>query len=111
MSSPETETVNLPVPPASAQVALDLGAASDPGHIRPNNEDSYLVARASRALEAVLTNLKPGSFPTWAAERAYGLIVADGMGGQAAGEVASQLALRAVVDHVLSTADWIMRDT
>jgi protein phosphatase len=32
------------------------------------------------------------------------------MGGHAAGEVASRVALRAVIEHSISTADWIMRD-
>jgi protein phosphatase len=92
------------------QVAVDLGAATHPGLVRPNNEDSYLVARADRSLETLLTNLPLGEIPAWAAERSFGLVVADGMGGHAAGEVASHLALRAVVEHVLATADWVMRD-
>jgi protein phosphatase len=92
------------------QVAVDLGAATHQGLVRENNEDSYLVARADRSLQTLLTNLPAGEIPEWAAERSYGLVVADGMGGEAAGEVASQLALRAVVEHVLATADWIMRD-
>jgi protein phosphatase len=96
--------------PASAQVSVEFGAATHPGLVRPNNEDSYLITRAERSLETLLTNLPPSDIPTWAAERSYGLVVADGMGGAAAGEVASQFALRTVVEHVLSTADWIMRD-
>lgn len=95
---------------SSMQVAVDLGAATHPGLVRPNNEDSFLVSRAERSLETLLTNLPASEVPAWAAERSYGLVVADGMGGHAAGEVASHLALRAVVEHVLATADWIMRD-
>src|SRR5262245_24698236 len=96
--------------PASVKVTVDCGAATHPGRVRHNNEDCYLIAGASRSLETVATNLKAGDTPLWSAERCYGFIVADGMGGQAAGEVASRLALRAVMEHALSTADWIMRD-
>jgi protein phosphatase len=117
MSSVQTDTVDASITrtagsggPDSMQVAVDLGAATHAGLVRPNNEDSYLVALAHRSLETLLTNLPAGKVPAWAAERSYGLVVADGMGGEAAGEVASQLALRAVVEHVLATADWIMRD-
>jgi PPM family protein phosphatase len=110
MSFSDSETVDIPTQPTSMQVMVELGAATHAGRVRPNNEDSYLVARASRSLETVLTNLQAGDFPVWAAERAYGLIVADGMGGHAGGEVASQLALRTVIEHALATADWIMRD-
>ena len=97
--------------PASMEVMVDLGAATHAGLVRPNNEDSYLVSRAERSLETLLTSLPAGNIPAKAAEQSYGLAVADGMGGQAAGEVASRIALRAVVEHVIATADWIMRDT
>jgi serine/threonine protein phosphatase PrpC len=119
MNSAQSDTVEIPAggtsastdpPPATVQVAVDLGAATHQGLIRANNEDSYLVARADRSLELLLTNLPPGEVPAWTAERSYGLVVADGMGGEAAGEVASRLALRAVIEHVLATADWVMRD-
>ena len=39
----------------------------------------------------------------------YGLLVADGVGGQQAGEVASRTAIQAIVDLVIDTPDWIMR--
>lgn len=106
----DSETVIIPTEPTSMQVMVDFGAATHAGRVRENNEDSYLVTRASRSLEMLLTNVQCGELPLWAAERSYGLAVADGMGGCAAGEVASHLALRAVVEHVLATADWIMRD-
>jgi PPM family protein phosphatase len=110
MTFDDSETVIIPVEPPSMQVTVDLGAATHPGRVRENNEDTYLVARASRSFETILTNLGPGEIPRWAAERVYGFIVADGMGGCAAGEVASHLAVRTVVEHVLRTADWVMRD-
>src|SRR5262245_29040773 len=94
----------------SMQVTVDLGAATHAGLVRANNEDSYLISRAERSLETLLTNLPAGDVPAKASEQSYGLAVADGMGGQAAGEVASRVALRAVVEHAIATADWIMRD-
>lgn len=120
MASADSDTVDMPgLPvaggsarpqPASIQVSVDLGAATHAGLVRPNNEDSFLVSRADRSLETLLTNLPTKEVPSWAAERSYGLVVADGMGGHAAGEIASHLALRTVIEHVLATADWIMRD-
>lgn len=117
----ESDTVEYIEPPAlehgtrfwppTARVAVELGAATHLGKVRRNNEDSYLVARAERSLEVLFTNLPSGDVPRWATETAYGLIVADGMGGHAAGEVASQMALRTIVERVLATPDWIMNDS
>jgi protein phosphatase len=88
---------------------VDLGALSHPGNVRPNNEDVYLVVRTSRAFQALLTNLPPGHVPEHHEEMGYGLIVADGMGGMSAGEVAGRLAVTTVVNILLNTPDWIMR--
>jgi protein phosphatase len=102
---------DVPEQPSSMSVAVDLAASTHTGLVRSNNEDSYLILRAERSLETLQTNLPPGNVPAISVEQSYGLAVADGMGGHAAGEVASRVALRAVVEHVIATADWIMRDT
>jgi protein phosphatase len=77
------------------------------GHVRTNNEDHFLVARATRALETMLTSLPTGDVPQRADEVNYVMVVADGMGGHAAGEVASRLAISALVDLALDIPDWI----
>jgi protein phosphatase len=96
-------------PILSSQVQVDIGALSHPGKLRPNNEDHYLVAKLERAMQLLLTNLPEGQVPVHQAETAYGMVVADGMGGHAAGEVASTAAIRFLIEMVLKTPDWIMR--
>lgn len=93
----------------SAGVEVDLAGLSDPGKVRPNNEDHFLVARFDRNMQTLLTNLPPGHVPEHCGETAYGMLVADGMGGEAAGEVASRNAISFLVDLVLRTPDWILR--
>jgi protein phosphatase len=88
---------------------VDLAGLSDPGKVRPTNEDHFLVARFDRNMQTLLTNLPPGSIPDHCGETAYGMIVADGMGGHSAGEVASRSAVRVLIDLVLQTPDWILR--
>jgi protein phosphatase len=92
----------------SLLVEVQLAALSDAGKVRPNNEDHYLVAGAERSLRTILTNLETGSIPDQFVETAYGMLVADGMGGAARGEVASEMAIHLIVEMFLRTPDWIM---
>ena len=102
--------IDVQSPPSnSAGVQIDLAALSDPGKVRPNNEDHFLVVCFHRALQTVLTNLPDGLIPVRAEEVGYGMVVADGMGGMAAGEVASQLAIRTLINLALATPDWVLR--
>src|SRR5262245_6747569 len=99
------------LPPAdiSAKVQVDLAASSHQGNVRENNEDHFLVSRAERSLETVRTNLPSELIPQRFAEVGYGMLVADGMGGRQAGEIASQLAISTFVNLVLHSPEWIMR--
>jgi protein phosphatase len=106
VSSAQTNVLSPQV--TSSAVQVDLAALSHPGKVRPNNEDHFLVVRFQRALQTLLTNLPEGLIPLRAEEVGYGLIVADGMGGMAAGEVASRLAIRTLINLALATPDWVM---
>ena len=103
------ETVERAPAGESSWVEVDLAALSDPGRVRDNNEDHYYVARVDRSIQTIDTNLPEGEVPRHYAETAYGLLVADGVGGAVAGEVASRTAVHALVDLVIETPDWIMR--
>jgi protein phosphatase len=92
----------------SARVQVDVAAQSHQGLVRKANEDHYLIMRYGRALETLLTSLPPGEVPVRAEEMAYGMLVADGVGGAASGETASRLALSTLIGLILHTPDWIM---
>ena len=87
---------------------VDLGALTHQGHVRENNEDSYLVIKFSRSLENLLTNLDDELLARSYCMTGYGMLVADGMGGMAAGEVASRLALSKLVELIVDTSDWTL---
>ena len=93
--------------PVSSPVRVDVGALTHPGHVRTNNEDHFFVTKATRALETMVTSLPAGDVPERADEANYVMVVADGMGGHAAGEVASRLAIGALVGLALDIPDWI----
>jgi protein phosphatase len=99
------------LPPAdiSAKVDVDLGALSHQGKMRENNEDHFLISRVERSLETVVTNPPKGLIPQRFAEVGCGMLVADGMGGHQAGEIASRLAISTFVNLILHTPEWFMR--
>lgn len=94
----------------SARMQVDIAAQTHQGLVRSANEDHYLVIRLGRTLETLLTSLPSDQVPARAEEVGYGLLVADGVGGAAAGEVASRLALSTLVGLILHTPDWILSD-
>jgi protein phosphatase len=95
--------------PFSSLVRVDVSALSHPGNVRPNNEDQFFVTKLTRSLETLLTSLAADDLPAHADEVNYLMIVADGMGGHAAGELASRMAISALVSLGLEVPDWFFR--
>lgn len=95
--------------PARPPIRIEFAAISHPGKVRSNNEDHFLITRMGRTFDIVSTNMPPGELPDHVDEVAYGMVVADGMGGMAAGEKASQLAIRTGVDLALNSPLWATR--
>jgi protein phosphatase len=98
-----------PPDPMSSLVRVDVSALSHKGHHRENNEDHFLVTKASRSLQTITTSLPEGDVPAQAEEVNYVMVVADGMGGHAAGEVASRMAIATLIKMALEVPDWILR--
>jgi PPM family protein phosphatase len=95
---------------STSLVEVEFAALSDRGKVRGVNDDHYLIGRADRVLEPLLTNMPPGEMaPVRFGETAYGLLVADGIGGTEAGREVSMMAINCFVHLVLATPDWIMR--
>jgi len=88
---------------------VEIAAQSHTGNDGSNNADHYLVLRAERSLESVLTNLPEAVLPRRFDEVAYGMLVADGLGGMPADEMASAMAVSKLVELVVNTPDWIMK--
>jgi len=91
-----------------APLSVELGATTHQGHVRENNEDSYLLMRFGRSLERLTTNLDEHLLEQNYTLTGYGLLVADGMGGMAAGEVASRMAISKLLELVVDTSDWTL---
>lgn len=83
---------------AKRNVVVRVSAQTDVGRTRDHNEDTFLVADLTKGttdfLDAGTATVGPkGSL----------FLVADGMGGAAAGEIASAMAADAVFQHLRST--------
>jgi protein phosphatase len=85
---------------------LDYAARTHKGRVRANNEDQYLICRLRKSLEVLGTSL-PGAGASSTAQRdGYVFLVADGMGGAAAGEHASATAVEGVKRYLMQKVKW-----
>jgi serine/threonine protein phosphatase PrpC len=82
------------------RISLQAFARSDVGRTREHNEDAFVVANLGARADAPLQFESLVNQP--ADEHGTIFMVADGMGGAAAGEVASRMAADAVFSHMTS---------
>lgn len=82
----------------SQRLQVQIGGRTDVGCVRSSNEDCFII----QALNGERSELNTGSFLHDAEEGDLMLAVSDGMGGAAAGEVASSTALTCLRDHMLA---------
>lgn len=93
----------------TAFLQVEIAGLSHQGHVRQNNEDHFLTARYGRFLETLQSNIPISERAPQHELVGHALLVADGMGGAAAGEVASREAINILFHLVVDTPDWIFR--
>jgi PPM family protein phosphatase len=82
---------------------------TDQGRRRPANEDQFLIAELRKDMTISHTSLAGPTLRT-GDERGYLFLVADGMGGHAAGERASALAVAAIEQFTVNTFKWFLQN-
>jgi len=97
-----------PKPNPGLRPRVDVAALTDQGKVRDRNEDTFAVFRMGRFLERVGSNLPPEELKERHEAIAYVMIVADGLGGHEAGEVASRTAIGRVLEGVINEPRWAL---
>jgi len=82
---------------ATGEIRVKLFARTDVGQIREHNEDNFLVADLTRKSRGLLEANRSGAVGPHGSVFA----VCDGMGGAAAGEIASQLAVDILYERMI----------
>jgi serine/threonine protein phosphatase PrpC len=82
---------------SAGEIRLKLFARTDVGQIREHNEDNFLVADLTRKSRGLLEANRSGALGPHGSVFA----VCDGMGGAAAGEIASQLAVDILYERMV----------
>ncbi len=88
-------------PDPGQRIVVRSHGCTDPGRTRSSNEDHFLSAELARTMWVHQTSL-PQPQTQYGSHRAHIFLVADGMGGHQAGEVASALTVSTVVGFVLN---------
>src|SRR5262245_9026438 len=83
----------------SPRVRVEVFAKTDQGRTREHNEDRFFIADLTRNTSALQPDLRQHDI----GPRGTLLVVADGMGGAAAGELASQMATETIYAHLART--------
>ena len=80
---------------------IDVYGMTHVGKVRKSNQDHFLLCSLHKQMEIHGTSLpNPGQLPLRGERLAFMAFVADGVGGHAAGEEASRIALEAVARYV-----------
>ncbi len=79
---------------------VEVFGRTDVGKTRDHNEDSFLVADLTRRIASLQPEVREHEI----GQRGTLLVVADGMGGAAAGEIASDLAVDSIYAHMIG--EW-----
>lgn len=87
---------------------MDCHGATHVGLVREKNEDQFLIADLKKSVIIHHTSLTyDDETELLGGSQAKLLLVADGVGGNAAGDHASSLALESVVQYLLNAMHWV----
>jgi protein phosphatase len=85
---------------------IDAAGMSNVGRSRPDNEDAFLIATLQRSLTVYDASPQSAHATFRGAPTGVLLMVADGLGGEGGGDVASRVAVNTVASYLLNVMPW-----
>src|ERR1035438_7702105 len=107
MSVPNKEpdlnsTISLVLPKTDRPFTVRSFGLTDLGRVRPGNEDHFVIVEMARTMSIHQTSV-PQAKAQYSSHRGHLFVVADGIGGHQAGEVASALSVMTIEGFLLNT--------
>jgi serine/threonine protein phosphatase PrpC len=100
---------NTSAPYGTSAPHMDIHGCTDRGRHRERNEDQFLVADLNRTTVIRDTSLTVAPSRRWIpGPQGRLLVVADGLGGQGAGDLASAIAVDVLTAHVTNDMPWVV---
>ncbi len=88
----------------------DSHGATDVGRVRDANEDQYLIADLTKSMLIQQTSLShDDGHRLYGGSRGHLYVVADGMGGHRAGDVASGVAVDTLASYFVAMIPWFLQ--
>jgi serine/threonine protein phosphatase PrpC len=91
----------------SSMVEFEFCGASDIGKQRESNQDQFLIAQLHKVLRVAQSSFDFGNGTICGDTMGTLMFVADGIGGNPAGDVASRMAIEEVCRFVLNSMHWL----
>lgn len=105
--------MNQPPPDnSSVQKGANACGLTDVGRTRSENQDQFLIAELRKSMRVEASSLPlETSDDLFGSTRGQLMIVADGMGGHAAGQRASSVAMDQLIDQLLNNVHWFLHNS
>ena len=89
-------------------VDIECFGMTDVGRRRETNQDHFVIGNLHKHMATEYSSIRLEASESFGGAMGKLLLVADGMGGPSAGDIASELAIKSTVEYVLNSMHWLI---